>query len=212
MKKILLLVSAISLLSVPAFSQAAIKCWTNKEGVRECGNAIPPEYAQQGSETINNRGITVETKERALTREELAKVREKEEAEQQRTAAEEEKLKKQAAADRVLLATFLSEEEIITARDRKLAVIDGNIEITNNTIDKLNDDLQTQRKKAANYERRGKTVPEGTLKEIASLERQISSKQEFIQNKEAEKEVIRAKYAKDLERFRELKAQGKKLR
>ncbi len=212
MKKRLLFVSVITLLSIPAFSQAAIKCWTNNEGVRECGNAIPPEYAQKSSETINERGITVETKERALTKEELSKIKAKEEEEQQRVAKEEEKNKKQAAADRVLLATFLSEDEIITARDRKLAVIDGNIEVTNITIDKLNDDLQTQRKKAANYERRGKTVPEGTLKEIASLERQIASKQEFIESKQAEKETIREKYAKDLERFRELKAQGKKLR
>ena len=79
-------------------------------------------------------------------------------------------------------------------------------------INKLNDDLQVQRKKAANFERKGKPVPEGTLKEITSLERQIKNKEEFIAAKNAEKELIREKYAKDLERFRELKAQGKKLR
>lgn len=196
----------------PLSVHAAIKCWTNSEGVRECGNAIPPEYAQKSSETINKRGITVETHERAMTKEELAEKRKREEDEQRRADEAAEKNKKQEAADRVLLSTFLSEDEINGARDRKLTLIDGNIEITRVTINKLNDDLQRQQKKAANYERKGKTVPEGTLKEIASLERQIKNKEEFIQAKENEKEVIRKKYAKDLERFHELKSQGKKLK
>lgn len=212
MKKILFLATAICLFSIPLSSHAGIKCWTNKDGVRECGNAIPPEYSQQSSETINERGITVESKERALTKEELAEIQKKKDDEKQRAAEEAEKRKKQDAEDRVLLATFLSEEEIISARDRKLGLINGNIEVTNGTIDKLNSDLQEQRKKAANYERKGRTVPEGTLKEIASLERQIKNKEEFIAAKNAEKEVIREKYARDLDRFRELKAQGKKLR
>jgi hypothetical protein len=210
MKNTLFLTIAICLLLSPLASPAAIKCWTNKDGVRECGNTIPPEYAQQGSETINERGITVETHKRALTKEEAAK-KEKQEAEEKRRAAEEEeKRKKQVNADRVLLSTFLSAEEIIGARDRKLTLIDGNIEITNVTIKKLNDDLQIQRKKAANYERKGKTVPARTLKEIASLERQIKNKDEFIQAKELEKQTIREKYARDLKRFREIKSQGMK--
>ena len=28
---------------------ANIKCWTNEDGVRECGNKIPPEYSQGAS-------------------------------------------------------------------------------------------------------------------------------------------------------------------
>ncbi len=212
MKKRLFLVTAISFLLLPLSANAAIKCWTNSEGVRECGNTIPPEYSQQSSKTINERGMTIETQERALTKEELAIVQQREEEERRLVQAEEKKQKEQATADRVLLSTFLSEDEIIGARDRKLLLIDGNIEITNVTINKLNDDLQRERKKAANYERKGKTVPEATLKELESLERQVKNKQDFILAKEAEKEVIREKYARDLERFRELKLQGKRLK
>jgi hypothetical protein len=212
MKKSFFYMFVLCVIFSPLSVQAAIKCWTNNEGVRECGNAVPPEYAQQGSRTINERGLTVETQERAPTKEELEAKRKREEEEQRRAAEAEAKRKKQEAADRVLLSTFLSEEEIIGARDRKLILIDGNIEITNITIKKLNDDLQQQQKKAARYERKGKTVPEGTLKEIASLERQIKSKEEFIQIKKSEKDTIREKYASDLKRFRELKSQGKKLK
>ena len=42
--------AAVALLALPPMAGAGIKCWTNNDGVRECGNAVPPEYAQQGHE------------------------------------------------------------------------------------------------------------------------------------------------------------------
>ena len=45
------------LIATPALSDAArIKCWTNNEGVRECGNAVPPEYAQKGHKEVSKSG------------------------------------------------------------------------------------------------------------------------------------------------------------
>ena len=48
-----------------------IKCWHNQDGVRECGNVVPPEYAQQGSETKDKFGVTIGATGRAKTLEEL---------------------------------------------------------------------------------------------------------------------------------------------
>lgn len=198
-------------LALPFSAQAAFKCWTNKDGVRECGNAVPPEYAQQKSETMDERGLTIDVQERAKTEEELAQERKKAEEERQRKAEEEKRRKEQEAYDRVLLSTFLSEKEIIDARDRKLAAIDGSIEITRITIDKLKDDLAHERKRAANLERKGKTIPENVKESIESMERQIEDKESYIQSREDEKQKLREKYARDLERFRELKANGRRL-
>ena len=52
--------------------QARLKCWTNSEGVRECGNAVPPEYAQQGHQELDKSGMVKKETERAKTDEELA--------------------------------------------------------------------------------------------------------------------------------------------
>ena len=52
-------------------AEATIKCWTNSEGVRECGNSIPPEYSQQGHTELNSQGVVIEENERAKTAEEL---------------------------------------------------------------------------------------------------------------------------------------------
>jgi hypothetical protein len=88
----------------------AIKCWTNGEGVRECGNAVPTEYAQQGHTVYNDHGVQVGTRQRAKSGEELA--------EEQRLAAlqaeEKRKTEEVAKADRVLLETFSSEDDLIS--------------------------------------------------------------------------------------------------
>ena len=64
-----------------------IKCWHNKDGVRECGNAVPPEYAQQQSEEKDKSGLTVKTQERAKTQEELEAERATRQVEGVRTVA-----------------------------------------------------------------------------------------------------------------------------
>ena len=48
----------------------AIKCWVNKDGLRECGNVVPPEYAQGGHSQVTPSG-TVREVEGAKTPEEM---------------------------------------------------------------------------------------------------------------------------------------------
>ena len=72
-----------SLAVLPA--EAAIKCWTNKDGVRECGNVVPPEFAQQGHDEVSSGGVTRESTRRAKSLEELKA----EHAEAKRKAAAE---------------------------------------------------------------------------------------------------------------------------
>lgn len=182
----------------------AIKCWTNKEGIRECGDAVPPEYAQQETRTLNERGFTTEIKKRAKTKEELAEEQRKREEERRRE--EEEKLRKvrQQAYDRVLLMTFTSEQDIIASRDRKLAAIDATIEITGVTIDKLKDKLAEKQKRAADLERNSKPVPNDLLQEMAHLKKQVAEKYAYVDSKRKEQDALRRKYEADLTRYREI--------
>ncbi|MCK5432246.1 MAG: hypothetical protein KAJ03_05845, partial [Gammaproteobacteria bacterium] len=63
-----LITMCLVMLSIPA--QARIKCWENSDGVRECGEIVPPEYAQKSHKEISSQGITLEESERAKTEEE----------------------------------------------------------------------------------------------------------------------------------------------
>lgn len=201
-----------SALALPLHAQAAIKCWTNKEGVRECGNAVPPEYAQKESRTINKRGITTEITDRALTAREREAQRRREEAdlaglkEQERQQElEEQRRKEQANNDRVLLATFLNEEDIVRSRERKLVAIDANLEITHITIDKLQEKLEQEKALAAKFESQGKPLPERTQEDIDNLEQQLANKRNYAASKEKERQALIDKYDADIARFRELK-------
>jgi hypothetical protein len=80
---------ALMMLSAMVFASTAnagIKCWKNHEGVRECGNVVPPEFAQEGHEEKSKSGRTIGAQGRARSAEELAA----EKSEQAtKTAAEE---------------------------------------------------------------------------------------------------------------------------
>ena len=179
---------------------AAIKCWTNSEGVRECGEAVPPEFAQQGHEVIKQSGAVEET-ERAKTAEELAAEARKNAEEKQISDAEAEKVRQ----DGILLATFSTIEDIERVRNEQLAALDATISVTNTRNTKIQQDLDKRIQAAAAEERAGKTPNEALLKDIESLRRQIDNNKQFIESKHQEQEAIRQQYDGKIQRFKELK-------
>lgn len=191
--------SVLTLLALPA--QARFKCWTNSDGVRECGQNVPPEYAQQGHEEINKLGITVDKHERAKTEEEI-------EAEKKlaREKVEEEKIRQaKEREDRILLETFSSVDDINMTRDGKIASLETAITLSGKRIEKLQSELDVLIARAATQERKGKTPSEDLLQDIESLKRQINNNEEFIVQKHKEQDLMREEYAHYVERFKVLK-------
>jgi hypothetical protein len=196
------LVCLISLLfAAPATMAGSIKCWTNKEGVRECGAVVPPEYSQQRVEIMNERGIVVDVKEAAKTKEQLAE-------EARLAKLRQEELRRQEEArlrDTILLQSFTTERDLKISYDGKIGVNRDIIDITNTGTRTLTENLDNTRTKAANYERAGEKPPESVLEEMNSLKRQIKDNDEFIARKEEEIKALKRQYEADLNRFRELK-------
>jgi hypothetical protein len=199
---LLYLFLTILVLVLPGQAYGRIKCWTNNEGVRECGSVIPPEYAQKGHEEISDQGMVVDEKKRAKTEEELA--------EEKRLAAikaeEARKAEVQAKQDKILLDTFSSVDDIEMTRDSKISAIDSSIKLANKRSEKIQIDLDKRIETAATEERAGKAPSEALLKDIESLRRQLNDNKSFIAKKRAEQEELRADYAVDIARFNELKA------
>jgi len=194
-----LLTSILLTFTVPA--SARIKCWTNSEGVRECGRTVPPEYAQQGHEELTTHGTVAEKQERAKTDEELARLEE----EQQRQKEERQRRKDEEKHNQILVDTFSSVEDIEAARDEKIAALDTTINLTNKRTEKIQEDLDKRVKRAAAQERSGKEPSADLLKSINSLQRQIKNNDEFIAVKRQEQEQLREQFAKDIERYKELR-------
>ena len=186
-------------------ADAAYKCWTNKDGVRECGNAVPPEYAQQGYETKSNSGLTVDKSDAAKTIEVLNAERERDRAAAEQAAAAEAKAARQAAADRVLLDSFSSADDLILTRDGKVSLLDSQIKLTQNHIEKLNRNLNDAIQRAGDLQRRGEKPPKTLTDNIDSLRNQIRENETFINTKRLEQGTIAKQFDADIQRFNELK-------
>jgi chromosome segregation ATPase len=190
----------------PALVAGGIKCWNNGEGVRECGNIVPPEYAQKSYRELNEHGVLIGQTPRAKTPEEL----EREQADRRKQAAEQAELSRiaqeQAKRDRVLLHTFTTEEDLVLARDGKIQTIEARIRHIESRIGKLDESLESLKSRAAVLERRGNNVPEELRKDITDIEREMADNRESIELWRAEQNDVRASFELDLYRFRELKA------
>jgi len=189
------------LITAPHALAGTIKCWTNKDGIRECGYSVPPEYSQQRIEIMNERGIQIGVKEAAKTKEQL-------EEDARLAKLKQEELQRQEEAhlrDTILLNTFTIERDLRISYDDKIEVVKGVIDITNTGTRSLQQKLNAVQKRAANYERAGETTPEKVVNEINNLKRQIKDNEKYTANKQEEIKALNLKYEADLKRFRELK-------
>lgn len=182
-------------------SQAAIKCWTNKDGVRECGDKVPPEYSQQGHQELSKQGLVKEEQKRAKTDEEIAA-----EAKTAAEAAEQKRIQQERAKqDTVLLETFSSLEDIEQVRKERLVAIESSIKLAEKRTETIQADLSKRIKSAADSERAGNAPNEALLKDIESLKRQINDNSEYIAGKRKEYDDTQSEYDGYAQRFKELK-------
>jgi hypothetical protein len=197
-----ILLSLATLLMVVSTAQAGkIKCWTNSDGIRECGNVLPPEYAQQEHETLNSQGVTTKHFERAKTPEELAEAKRLADIK----AEEERLLKEQYERDQILLQTFSNEDEISMARNGKITAIKTELRLTRASMQNTRDRLRTYHQQAASLERASKPINDKLASDIKLAEQQIADYETFISSKEKEKELIQANFERDMKRYQELK-------
>ena len=198
-----LAVLAATLLPLPV--SAGIKCWTNDDGVRECGNSVPPEYAQKAHRELTGEGITVSTTKRARSKEELRTER----AEAARVAAiraeEERKIHARKVKDRVLLSTFTTEKELALAHEGQVAAIDIRIDHTEKILGQLERSLEQQHSQAAKLERRGNPITPELKSRIAKTEQKMQDSHSFRERRRQQKAELATQYAEDLDRYRELK-------
>lgn len=197
----LCLIGTLTLGVYPDSARAGFKCWTNRDGVRECGNVVPPEYAQQGHVEKSDEGFVVRTQKRAKTQAEVdqERKREAENATQQHLHSEQTK------RDRVLLATFTTLSDLMLTRDSQVRVIDSRIDHTRHIADKLAERRRELMSEAAGLERSGKKVPESLHQEITEVQRQIEENLSSIEERNRERAELEAKFESDLARYKILK-------
>lgn len=175
--------------------------WVDENGNVQFTDKIPPSEVNRSRELLNRKGLVTRTVQRAKTQEEIEREREVAHL----RAEQKHLLEQQQAADRVLLRTFRSEDDLLLARNGKLEAVDISIRVAQGNIRRYQTKLAELQNRAATRERSGKKVPKRLYTNIQDTLRRISETYGIIRSKEREQQGIRDTFARDLKRFRELK-------
>ena len=203
-RKYLYLIISFTLITSILISNAnaRMKCWTNSDGVKECGDKVPPEYTQQGYQELGKGGMVREKTDRVKTKEELKK----EKIEAEAIFREKEKIKNQKARDKMLLETFTSVEEIKSAQEQKIQAVESTIKITRKRIIKLqyllDDEIDNN---SVDKQIDDEDDEETSKNDTESLKKQISENKNHIKKKIEEQKKIKKTYSEYIVRFKELR-------
>ncbi len=183
--------------------------WVDDEGVVHYGEQIPPEYANRDRDVLNDQGVAVETEQGTITDEERAAMKREQEREAERAREQAERSRR----DRMLLQMYLSVEDIENLRDRRLELLDSQIQVTRNYLTNLNKRLAELEKRAARYKPHNEAedaqpMPEQLEADMARTKETIELYEQRLAKTQREKEELRESFAADIERFRELKGDG----
>ena len=175
--------------------------WVDAEGRTHYSDRVPPEQVDRARTQLDERGLTVESVDAARSLDEITR----EQALKRLREEQQRLIEEQKAADRVLLRTFRSEEDIEMTLNGKLAAIDVQIQVIRSNIKRLKQKLAVMQKDAAELELQGKRISKRFLKEIEDSRQALKESYAAIIRAEEQKENYRLAYRKDLERFRILK-------
>ena len=177
--------------------------WVDEKGQVHYSDQIPPAEVNRAYSVINKEGVTVNSVEKAKTKEQLA-----EEKRLKEMQAEQERLiRERQIHDRILMDTYGKVSDLEETRDRYVATLEGLIKVAQHKLASLNNELDKLNKAAANLEREGKVMPGDLRQDITNIQSQIDRENKFILGQRDQQQEIREKFAADIKRFQELKAE-----
>lgn len=201
---LLLLLSLLVAGASLADSNKKIYRWVDKDGVVHFGTSIPPEYAQQSSQQLNEQGQVVGAQAAAKTPEQLAaEAKAKQLADQQAKAAADQK-----AHDKMLLDTYASTADITRTRDSEISAIDTQINVLSGTINSLQANLAEYQGRAADLSKQNKPVSPNLQKQIDTTREQLVQNQQGLLQQQKHKKEVFDKFAADMARYQQLTAPG----
>ncbi|MDA0705748.1 MAG: DUF4124 domain-containing protein [Proteobacteria bacterium] len=176
--------------------------WVDDDGVVHYGDTIPPEYADKPKNVINEHGITVDHIRGRRTPEEL---------EAERVAAELAMQKElQNRADRALLATYQTVDEIEMHRDRRIELFQAQSRVTELYLRNLDRRLVQLKEESSRFrpyspDPSAEMVDPRLVKEIKETEATIVRHQRNLEKYQQDERDIVERFDGDIHRFKNLK-------
>lgn len=186
--------------------QPQVYKWVDEKGVVHYGDAVPPQYADQDKTILNSQGVAVGAIPGKRTPEQLA-------AEAAQRKAEERAHDQQVQnrqRDQNLLATYLSVEEIEALRDRRAEILDAQARVTSQYLDQLKGRQKQLEQQASHFKPynpapNAPQLPDRLAEDLVRTTSDIATQQRNLEVKRQELEKLKAQFASDIARFKELK-------
>ena len=179
--------------------------WVDENGEVRYTDRMPQSAASKESQTLNDQGVIISTKEAAKTAEEQAALEKIESERKERLDREKRQKEAQRKNDRALLLTFSSERELEIAKEERMEVLDSVIRLIYKSIADTSKKLdQFESLADKNYISKGLPVPGGLAQNIEVLTRKNFIREKQLRNRLSEKNTIESQYEIDLARFRTL--------
>jgi hypothetical protein len=193
---------ALATLAAEAGETERVYRWVDEDGQVHYGDSIPPEYSDLPKQVLNEHAVTVDHLDGRKTAEQLA-------AEQKaRDLAMQKEL--QLRADKALLATYLSVDEIVMHRDRRIELFQAQSRVTELYLRNLERRLTKLKREAARYRPYSEDpdaplISEDLVADINETQATIARHQEnLLKFREEERQMV-ARFEGDISRFKSLK-------
>jgi hypothetical protein len=204
--KILLTTIAVLML-VSAAAAAAGKTqklyrWVDSDGIVHFGDSIPAEYSDIERQVVNDHGVTVAVLRAKRSDEEIAEEKRQQELQIVRAA--------QLQKDRALLATYLSVDEIVLHRDRRVELFQAQSRVTELYLRNLERRLTSLEKEASEYrpysdDPNAEEIDPALARDIAKTTDTIERHQANLERFREEEQNVVAQFDGDIDRFKNLK-------
>jgi len=198
---LILILASLAPFAVSA-DEARVYKWVDEDGVVHYGDSIPARYAELPKEIVNDHGVTVDNLAGKKTEEEL----EAERVEQERLAA----IELERRADRALLATYLTVDEILMHRDRRVELFQAQARVTELYLRNLERRMHKLRTEAASFQPYSENpdapmISEDLAEDISETRAVIARHEGNLAKYKQNEQQIIARFDNDISRFKVLK-------
>ena len=202
-----LLITLLLLVVVPVSVAAAQKSqkmyrWIDSDGAVHYGDSVPAEYAELERQIVNNHGITVDVLRAKLTAEEIAEEKHQDDLRMQREL--------ERRADQALLATYLTIDEILMHRDRRIELFEAQARVTELYLRNLERRMSELKDEASGFQPYtddpdAEMIGTDLANDIAMTKETITRHQANLQRFLNDQQGIVARFDGDINRFKKLK-------
>lgn len=189
-------------LPISAAAQQKLYRWVDSDGEVHYGDSIPAEYAEIERHVVNDHGITVDVLRAKKTEEEIA------EEERQKELEMQAELRRRA--DQALLATYLTVDEILMHRDRRVELFQAQARVTELYLKNLERRMESLQEEAANYrpyseDPDAEMIDPDLADDMQTTRDTIERHQANLRKFEDDQQNIVARFDGDIDRFKRLK-------